>query len=507
MSEEWVGSRVSLDCGGLGFFQGIICRINLPEQTVTLQKPFQNGIPSTFPEITLNATDIQDLKILKGAVELAKEAAAVQGEPASTVSLQEKSGKDKRGTKAFKEAGGEKGVGGKGVPAHVLSAANRHSPRFSNNRSSPKRGLEEGRGRAQSLSEGGNRTPSLRQQQQRQRDEDCFGAGGGVLTIEERRLVETEEFDFEKNLAMFDKKGVMAEIDADLANKPDIVRLVHTNKRQPEPKYRNDENVLASVSAEYRQIKVGEEVEREFLTDAGLVVPSITQQLRDRLWQVLDNHGLDRGKQAEVFGRAATELAIQLLGGQHRLSPTNMHQVPLAVFLLGPSPASLYGLAAARHLAGHGVRVIVYQPHVPSHPHYTEIERKLLGLTGSKMVSEAKQLPTPSNTSVDLIVTALEDHEMFSQERCQPWHRAAIQWAEGLVCPVLALDPPACPPPLPTKMTLVPGGLPLAHHTTGGKLYMANMGIPRQVYKEVGIEYRSPFGAKFVIPLHSTNGN
>ena len=33
------------------------------------------------------------------------------------------------------------------------------------------------------------------------------------------------------------------------------------------------------------------------------------------------------GRQAEVMGRAATELAIQLLGGQHRLTPTNMHQV------------------------------------------------------------------------------------------------------------------------------------------------------------------------------------
>ena len=37
----------------------------------------------------------------------------------------------------------------------------------------------------------------------------------------------------------------MQEIEADLlSNKPDIVRLVHSNVRQPEPKYRTDENVL-----------------------------------------------------------------------------------------------------------------------------------------------------------------------------------------------------------------------------------------------------------------------
>ena len=28
-----------------------------------------------------------------------------------------------------------------------------------------------------------------------------------------------------------------------------------------------------------------------------------------------------------MVGRAATELAIHLLGGQHRLNPSNMHQV------------------------------------------------------------------------------------------------------------------------------------------------------------------------------------
>ena len=36
---------------------------------------------------------------------------------------------------------------------------------------------------------------------------------------------------------------------------------------------------------------------------------------------------ISRERQAEMLGRAATELAIHLLGGQHRLNPSNMHQV------------------------------------------------------------------------------------------------------------------------------------------------------------------------------------
>ena len=62
-------------------------------------------------------------------------------------------------------------------------------------------------------------------------------------------MIETDDFDFEANLAMFDKDQVMQEIDADLmANKPDVVRLVHTNVRRPEPKFQHDENVLGEQS-------------------------------------------------------------------------------------------------------------------------------------------------------------------------------------------------------------------------------------------------------------------
>ena len=57
-------------------FAGVISRINLSDQTVTLEKPFQNGLSCKVPELTLNATDIEDLKILKSKEQLKTEAAA-----------------------------------------------------------------------------------------------------------------------------------------------------------------------------------------------------------------------------------------------------------------------------------------------------------------------------------------------------------------------------------------------------------------------------------------------
>jgi len=387
------------------------------------------------------------------------------------------------------------------VPFHITNSINRSSPRFNNARSSPKGGYDSGgyRNRAYSGGERSIRTPT-RGERQRQKDEDCFGQGGGALNEEEKRLIE-EDFDFEKNLAMFDKDLVMREIDAELANKPDIVRLVHCNRRQPEPKYRNDENVLAGITAEYRQITTGEADIGEYLTDLGLVVPCISLELRERLQAVIVNHGLGVERQAEVMGRAATELAIQLLGGQHRLTPTNMHQVPTAVFLCGANQAGTNGISAARHLAGHGAKTQVYLPDAAHYPHVLEAELRLYRLTGGKVITRGKDLP---KGPIDLIVTAMEDQEMWSQERCQPWHRSATAWAEACRAPVLAIDPPPHPPALEVKMTLV-GGLPLHHPQEAGKLYLANLGIPKNIYKEVGIKFSSPFGAKFVIPLHRSN--
>lgn len=36
-----------------------------------------------------------------------------------------------------------------------------------------------------------------------------------------------------------------------------------------------------------------------------------------------------------------------------------------------------------------------------------------------------------------------------------------------------------------------------------GKLYLSNLAIPEKFYRDAGINYKSPFGHKFVIPLHN----
>lgn len=56
--------------------------------------------------------------------------------------------------------------------------------------------------------------------------------------------------------------------------------------------------------------------------------------------------------------------------------------------------------------------------------------------------------------------------------------RAAVAWAEARRTPVLSIDPP---PALPARMAMV-GGLPLSHDKEAGQLYLANIGIPKNVF-------------------------
>ena len=87
-------------------------------------------------------------------------------------------------------------------------------------------------------------TPNRRNRDQA-KDDDCF------FSTQDEDI--HEDFDFEKNLALFDKRLVLQEIQDDvMSNQPDLVRLVDCNKRKTEPKYRNDENVLESLPAVFR---------------------------------------------------------------------------------------------------------------------------------------------------------------------------------------------------------------------------------------------------------------
>lgn len=53
MDVECIGKAVSMDCGALGFYQGVIDSFNLEEQSITIKNAVQNGKTVDRPKLTI----------------------------------------------------------------------------------------------------------------------------------------------------------------------------------------------------------------------------------------------------------------------------------------------------------------------------------------------------------------------------------------------------------------------------------------------------------------------
>jgi len=198
-------------------------------------------------------------------------------------------------------------------------------------------------------------------------------------------------------------------------------------------------------------------------------------------------------QKVELLGRAGAELILQLLGGSHRLEPNNAHQWPTVVALCGPHRSGAAGINCARQLSSHGIKTIVFVENAEDV--FLLQELSLYRLTENKVETKVKNLPS----LVDMIVVALCDED--SPRMITPIAR----WANTNRAPVLAIEPPATGTPgILSRFSLV-GGLPLSHSLDNGRLFLCNLALPNRVYSDVSITYKSPFGSKSVIALHSSD--
>ncbi|XP_045615872.1 enhancer of mRNA-decapping protein 3 [Procambarus clarkii] len=544
MCSDYVGCVVSVQVGGgLGWYQGRVVSINIERQTITVTRVLHNGRPAALSEVTINAGDIIDLQILsrptigseddhKQKINSKQGQHVQQTVQPQTPSRQQQPQKPKDGTeqqctshqKVLKNSPQQQAIAAAEVvqPASSVNEVQQirrkprtsvgetlaHGPHSSSTRESAgdwQRMNQASAGQEYSsprridrYSNDLSKTPGKKERMRRARDETTFG------TPVDEDLLATE-FDFEKNLALFDKQAVIEEIQS---LKPDVVRQAD---RYTEKKYRCDENVLPSKPPVKRQIIVPTSGAAEviYANDTGLLVPSVSSELRAALLSTANQHGLTNSRLLEMIGRATTELILSLSGGSHRLGTGNSQQQPIVVLLCGCHLQGAAGVNAARQLESHGVQTIVVTHQVlvsPPPPLLLTHELQLYALTNGRTTSDPRGIVS----AIDLIVDARLDHCGRAGEggSGQAWLNSTTAWASSCRAPILALDPPsdlaAIPstlPPLPARVLLCPS-LPLAYTPARGKVYLINLPIPQQTFSAVGITYVSPFGAKLVIPLH-----
>ncbi len=242
----------------------------------------------------------------------------------------------------------------------------------------------------------------------------------------------------------------------------------------------------------------GTEEIRRFFTKSGIEVPAVTEeQMREVDRIAMEETGPNLFQMMENAGRNLALMALEVLGkGWTRAK---------VVVLAGVGGNGGGGICAARHLANRGIKVnlcISTPERLKEAPAY---QRMIFQSTGGIEVNPESL----RGEDVELILDALIGYSLRSAPRGTV--RELIQWANGTSAPILSLDIPSgvdsttgdtpgefIKPQWTVTLALPKIGL-LPERT--GDLFLADIGIPEGTYHQMGLNYVSPFGNRFRVPL------
>jgi NAD(P)H-hydrate epimerase len=237
-----------------------------------------------------------------------------------------------------------------------------------------------------------------------------------------------------------------------------------------------------------------------FRTETGTVVHAVTaDQMREVDRVAVEKFGLGLLQMMENAGRNLAEHVLELLGGAGGA----------VTILAGAGGNGGGGLCCARHLHNHGVAVAVVLDRA--------IERGT-GAAGAQLeVLRAAGLRPTAASDVqaalrrsDLVVDALIGYSL----RGAPRGRTAelVDLCNRDAARVVSLDLPsgldatsgATPGRVVRPERVVTLALPKTGlATVGADLYLADIGIPPEVFRRVGVPYERPFGERFWVRLLS----
>ena len=241
-----------------------------------------------------------------------------------------------------------------------------------------------------------------------------------------------------------------------------------------------------------------------FKTEGGLVVPAVTaEQMREVDRIAVDELGLGILQMMENAGRNLAQNVIDMLGGA---GPGQRGGITV---LAGAGGNGGGGLCCARHLHNRGFRVrLVLDREAGALRGAAGRQLQILQSAGLK--TEVPAASAEAIRGAELVVDALIGYSL----RGAPRGRAAelIDLCNQHAGRVLSLDVPsglnattgeapgvAIQPERTLTLALPKTGL----HSVPGDLYLADIGIPPQLYEQLGLDYDSPFREDYWIPLWS----
>lgn len=236
---------------------------------------------------------------------------------------------------------------------------------------------------------------------------------------------------------------------------------------------------------------------KEFITENGVVIPAVTsEQMKEIDRMAMEETGPNLFQMMENAGRNFAKLTFKVL--------SNKKEQNIAV-LAGTGGNGGGGICAARHLANRGyeVKVCITEPSKLSE--VTIYQLHILSSTSAKIIS-IKEL---SKEKPDIIIDAIIGYSL----KGEPKGRALelINWANKQLGIKVSLDVPSgvnatsgekaknfIKPDLTLTLALPKTGL-LPEVT--GELFLGDIGIPGEVFRNIGVDYKNPFGQKFFIKI------
>jgi NAD(P)H-hydrate epimerase len=235
-----------------------------------------------------------------------------------------------------------------------------------------------------------------------------------------------------------------------------------------------------------------------FRTDEGIPVPAVTAgQMREVDRIAVEVFGLGILQMMENAGRNLAGNVIDMLGG------TNGEVTVLA----GAGGNGGGGLCCARHLHNRGFEVnLVLDRDASALRGAAATQLHILRAAGLRLVDPG--LEDEALRRADIVVDALIGYSL----RGAPRGRAAylIELCNRGAAPVISLDIPsganATTGETPGAVVQPHRTLTLALPKTGlaaipGELFIADIGIPVEVYHRMGLSFEPFFGDRFWIPL------
>jgi len=500
-----VGYLVSVECKNT-FYQGVIDVLDVANNVLRLKKCYANGMNCGTNLVEIKNDEIDNIEIIADASNATKYLMSEKSASSSTINGKNHSQSQPQIHQASTNGNGN---------SNSNKRATKWSPKLSN----------------------GSSSASSYEHPPSDLNEACFNQS----SCNDDSL--TGDFDFEKNLALFDKHAFSQTISnpagsmkpsasAHALDAPKTIyqplsienlfsfhsnlnrqQATHANGDATKPlrssashrNYRCDEMILdTGEPVVLAQIQVPCASTKHYVTDDGLIVPSITRELRASLFEQSLKEGFGKSRLVECMGKCCCEMALLLLGGPIRFHPKNRHQKPRVLVMANAGEMQgAYALSLARLLSSRNVFVFVYLHEADGgERQLVEAEMRLLRLTDARLCATVEEMS--SEPPLDLIVNGLDSavSARNSAMGSQLAFRSLLKFVATCKASVLSIDPPMEGSVIEAKWSVVPV-LPQAMSPNCGRLYLCDLGFSRKLFEMVAIKYQSPFGAKFLIPLHN----